>query len=96
MITLREQIRALRRERCKCCRRYLERCKNNQPAEPKRGRGLPREEERETYTGISGIMFDDDGFVLPRFREHVARLRKQPQMSDIGEVMHMAQSRRED
>jgi hypothetical protein len=55
--------------------------------------GRPRETEREEATGVAWYMLDDEGFVLPRFRHHVASLRKRPEMSDIGEVMHVAQSR---
>lgn len=57
-------------------------------------RGRPREVEREpSEPGIAWYMLDDDGFVLPRFREHVATLRKPPDMCNIGEVAHVALSR---
>ncbi len=57
-------------------------------------RGRPREVERESPdTGIAWYMLDDDGFVLERFRSHVAALRKPPEMCHISEVMHAATSR---
>ncbi len=54
---------------------------------PGRPRGRQREVEREQETGIAWYMIDDEGFVLPRFREHVAALRKLPDMCNIGEVI---------
>lgn len=58
-------------------------------------RRRPREAEQRDVSadGIAWYMLDDDGFVLPRFREHVASLRRRPEMSDIGEVMHVATAR---
>jgi hypothetical protein len=38
-------------------------------------------------------MLDVEGFVLPRFREHVASLRKRPELCDIGEVVRVATTR---
>lgn len=56
--------------------------------------GRPREVEREPPDpGIAWYMLDDDGFVLPQFRSHVAALRKPPDMCNIGEVAHVATSR---
>ncbi len=55
--------------------------------------GKPRDVEREEATGVAWYMLDDDGFVLERFRNHVAALRKPPQMCNIGEVIHAATAR---
>lgn len=62
------------------------------PPDAPRGRppGKQRDMDREPVDGVTGSMFDDEGFVLPQFREHVAKLRKRPEMCDIGEVVHVA------
>lgn len=58
--------------------------------------GRPREVDREQSDGIAWYMLDDDGFVLPKFRNHVAALRKQPELCHIGEVAHAATARARD
>lgn len=56
-------------------------------------RRRPRDRERDpTVDGVAGYMLDDEGFVLPRFRHHVAALRKTPEMCNIGEAVHAATS----
>jgi hypothetical protein len=56
-------------------------------------RRKPREKEREVNDGIEFYMFDCDGFVLPQFREHVAALRKRPEMCSIEEVTRAMKNR---
>lgn len=63
---------------------------------PGRPRGRAREVEREqTETGVAWYMIDEEGFVLPRFREHVAALRKLPDMCNIGEVIERTRKSRD-
>jgi hypothetical protein len=70
--------------------------KEKQAERPKMHRGRPRKDgEREVLIdGVSGYMLHEDGTVRPEWREHVAALRKRPELCSIGEVVTAAQSRR--
>jgi hypothetical protein len=63
---------------------------------PAQKNGAQRDHEgpREV-DGIRGDWLDEDGFVLPEYRERAAeaRMRHRREMSPIGEVMVAAQSR---